>query len=64
MADITMCTGENCERKEECYRYTAPVNPHWQAYFVKPPLTREGCKMFWKTAGDDHELRYIENWNK
>ncbi len=24
MTDITKCNGENCEKKEQCYRYTAP----------------------------------------
>lgn len=47
MVDITMCVGEGCPLREECYRYKAPVNEHWQAYFVHVPYDKESnsCDM-------------------
>ena len=47
MADITMCKGNNCERKEFCYRYTATPCKYRQAYFLEVPLTSEGCSYFY-----------------
>jgi hypothetical protein len=32
MSDITKCTNESCPLKEQCYRWTAPVEPMSQAY--------------------------------
>lgn len=48
MADISMCYGEGCPLKAECYRYTAPVNEHRQAYFVYVPYDHayKGCEYF------------------
>ena len=48
MADITMCKGENCDIREKCYRYTAPVNPYGQSVFAP---TEKPCKHFWDNAG-------------
>ena len=28
MADISMCMGKNCKRKNTCYRYKAPRSHH------------------------------------
>lgn len=49
MADISMCEGVNCPINKECYRHTAPVNQHWQAYFVIVPYdhTTKLCDMYW-----------------
>jgi hypothetical protein len=58
MADITMCTGRGCERKDYCYRHTAPVNEYRQAYFMNPPITREGCEYFWR---NEHE-KVLDNY--
>lgn len=51
MADITMCEGLMCPRKEQCYRYTAPKNEHRQAYFFQMPLEK-----------DTSCTRYIDNF--
>jgi hypothetical protein len=49
MADITMCKGTNCPQKEECYRYTAPVNEYRQSYFVEVPINEDKtCDELWK----------------
>jgi hypothetical protein len=48
MADIEMCGGEGCRRRERCYRFTAPKNKEWQSFFVRPPLKKNGkCDYFW-----------------
>ena len=36
MADISMCHNDGCPRRNNCYRYTAPVNEHWQVYATFP----------------------------
>lgn len=48
MADISMCYGEGCPLKTECYRYTAPINEHRQTYFVYVPYDHayKGCEYF------------------
>ena len=50
MADIAMCKGTMCPKKETCYRFTAPVNEYRQSFFVTPPinmLTKE-CNKYWE----------------
>lgn len=44
MADISMCEGNGCPLKDHCYRYTAPKNEHYQAYFVEVPWDTEELK--------------------
>ena len=49
MPDISMCPGLHCQKKEECYRFTATPSTYLQAYML--PLAtngREGgCEHFW-----------------
>ena len=46
--DGTMCTNKQCTLKEECYRFTAPVNEFRQSYFAENPKQIEGsCDYFW-----------------
>lgn len=48
MSDITMCKGEGCPAKEQCKRFTATPNEHWQSYFTESPIKEDGtCIMFW-----------------
>lgn len=57
MADITMCTGEMCARKETCYRFTAPVNEFRQAFFVAPPINMltGQCEMYWEIKDGNNQ---------
>lgn len=48
MADITMCRGEGCERKLNCYRHTAEPNTHRQSYFVESPIINNVCDYYWE----------------
>ena len=50
MADITMCNGKNCNAKNKCYRYTAPINKYWQAYFVDTPGEDIHCEYYLPVA--------------
>lgn len=46
MSDISKCTGESCEKRDTCYRFTAPVEPLWQAY-LEPNRTATECLSYW-----------------
>ena len=50
MQDITKCTGVDCPKKEECFRYTAEPS-YYQSYFSVEPFNRDTkqffCEMFW-----------------
>ena len=51
MADITMCSGTNCPRKKECYRFTAQANEYRQSWFCEPPFKIAENK-FWGDANE------------
>jgi len=46
MADIAMCNGKGCSKREQCYRFTAPVNYYWQPYLVMDDKPKNGCDKF------------------
>lgn len=51
MADITACYGENCPKKESCYRFTCDKNPWRQSYFMNVPYEEKEqnkCEYYWK----------------
>ena len=43
MPDITMCYGEGCDKKENCYRYKAEPDTY-QSYAQYEP---KGCDSYW-----------------
>jgi hypothetical protein len=48
MPDITKCPGTNCDVKENCYRFTAKPDKHWQSWFTEMPIpTGEECDFYW-----------------
>jgi hypothetical protein len=49
MADITMCAGTGCDKKEHCYRHTAKACEYRQSYFCGVPINdwNNECKHFW-----------------
>lgn len=49
MADITMCKGDGCPKRDGCYRHTATANEYYQSFFVSPPFIQETkeCQDFW-----------------
>lgn len=40
MPDITMCKGNGCKIKEDCYRFKARPS-YWQSYFTKSPVLKK-----------------------
>lgn len=46
MADISMCGGEGCDRRQRCHRFTAIPNPFRQSYLV-PKTPGDQCEHFW-----------------
>ena len=60
MPDITMCSGQHCPLREDCYRHTAKPNKHRQSYFKNPPVIiteKDGeevgeCDHQWKNYKD------------
>ncbi len=56
MADITMCSREDCPLAEKCRRNPASgtrPNPHAQSWVVWPYEPGEGCDAFYPMEGDD-----------
>ncbi len=49
MPDITMCKGDDCPKREDCYRFTARPNGAMQSWFVTPPYNHERgeCDAYW-----------------
>lgn len=46
MTDISKCHGENCEKRDTCYRFTAKADPHWQSY-MDPHRDATECRSYW-----------------
>ena len=42
MADISMCHGEGCLRRDECYRYTSEADKY-QSYGMFEQVCNEEC---------------------
>jgi hypothetical protein len=55
MADITKCQGTDCDLKESCYRYLAPVTKWNQSWFYESPLKNGKCDMYWNYCGKCHK---------
>lgn len=59
MADITQCegltdTGDECPKKDQCYRNTALPTSGWQSWFVASPWFNGQCEMFWSNEDYVH----------
>lgn len=49
--DITMCLGEGCLDKQNCYRFTAEAS-EYQSIFMNPPVKEDGtCDHYWDNQG-------------
>ena len=65
MADITMCTGNGCPLKENCYRFTAEKSEYRQSYFFTPPFDGKTCEMYWGKQSEAiyNQLKNMTNEN-
>jgi hypothetical protein len=48
MADITMCPGAGCNKKDTCYRHTATQTTPYQVWAQYGP---ENCTHYWPIDG-------------
>jgi hypothetical protein len=55
MADITMCTGDGCPLKENCYRFTAEKSER-QSYFFTPPFDGKTCEVYWESIYNELKI--------
>jgi hypothetical protein len=68
MTDISKCSGKGCLVKSSCYRFTAPADPYWQAYFTTPPVVlssdkkRMNCGYYWGDKSKfDETIQLLDN---
>ena len=54
MPDITMCTGEECPKKQMCYRHTAKASDY-QSFFMTPPIKDGQCDHYWETKSNQDD---------
>lgn len=49
MPDISMCEGQECPKKDTCFRYLAKPSKWRQTYFRGIPLKEDGtCDHYWE----------------
>lgn len=49
MPDISMCKGDGCPIKQDCYRFTARPSEFYQSYFAVVPYDKKtGCDHYWE----------------
>lgn len=56
--DSTMCVGEDCPMRKDCYRYRAIPSVR-QSFFTVPPYMGKDCSYFWQLE-KGHHIRCIE----
>lgn len=59
MPDITMCTGDKCNLKDTCYRFTAIPNEYRQAYFITPPVKNNECNKYLEYCNKCHQYNGV-----
>jgi hypothetical protein len=64
MVDISLCHGEDCPSKNDCYRFRAEPDPIWQRWSNYDDLrhpTDQLCHAFLAIDRAENLLREIEN---
>lgn len=56
--DVTMCKGEGCLLRKNCWRYIGPAQPQYQSYFVVPPIQDKKCDYYWHCEYDETGRAY------
>lgn len=61
-----MCLGNDCPKKESCYRYTATPSKFRQSYFAEPPIKDGKCDYYWGENSESimNQLNDIVNGRK
>ena len=62
MADITKCSGADCDLKLTCYRYTTPKDL-CQSYFMTPPIQDGKCDFYWGDTAQSIYEQLKETFN-
>lgn len=58
MADISMCEGGDCPKKERCYRFKATPNPYRQSYMEYAGQDgKTECPDFWEVRSKSEMKR-------
>jgi hypothetical protein len=57
MADISMCSGLGCPKKDNCHRHTATACEYRQSWFAESNVSNEDgtCDHFWDNEGYENE---------
>ena len=62
MPDIAKCKGEQCPKKQMCYRHTAKASDY-QSYFMTPPMKEDDtCDYYWDN--ENYKQEYNDNKNQ
>lgn len=59
MTDICKCSGENCDKRETCFRYLAK-DGYYQSYFSMP--NSKDCKSYWKVENEEELASLQKAW--
>jgi len=43
MPDFSMCKGDGCTQRNQCYRFRAKPNKSWQSFFMNVPGSGDEC---------------------
>ena len=60
MPDITMCLGDGCKKKQDCYRFKA-IPSEYQCYFSAPVSDTGVCEHFWELTADKKKTKKKTN---
>jgi hypothetical protein len=43
-----MCSGQDCPKKDSCFRHIAEPNKFRQSYFLGSPMDNDKCNHYWE----------------
>ena len=55
MTNISLCHGEHCPIRDECYRHTAKPIGDYQSWLSLTREEQDGCEYFWPVKEADSE---------
>jgi hypothetical protein len=63
MPDISMCMGNDCPIKENCYRYKAEPSKY-QSYFMEAPYKDGDCSHYWEMEMSSKTSKKVDKKSK